>query len=472
MQRSPQMTNLIFILVLCVAIIVAFTFTKASEQNFAGRLEELARTLGLECFYSSARLPRLEGTIDGVRVTLRMNGDIAQITADPRGKIPRTLRLRPKVLKGRMGQLIGQQDIELGDDAFDEAVLVEGDETRAIAALDRETRKNVSLFVTMGGTVSSGLVRGRVANMRMEPSKAVGTVQLMLKIAKGLALPADPEDHLLLNAKKDPRPLVRLRNLAELVHYAPASTTTSQALKHGLGDASPKVQLYAAARLGRPAFPELARLAGNTKLKPSLRVHAIKTMARWVGEAEVRAPILALLSDRSEDVKAAAIGSLKTTRAKEVTDRLIRECKSASRGVAKALVNTLAGRQHPEFESAMLTLLACDGTAANVAAAKVLAAQGTIKAVEPLMEVSKGRGSDTDLKMAAREAIVRIQGRAGQRERGGLAVVHGKQGGGLAIAAEAGALATPEKLKQGELDFGEEVGEVESDSVSQDTGFA
>ena len=414
------MSNLLVAVVFIALMAGVFLFVRASEQKFASQLEDLAKTLGLECFYSSARLPTVEGTIDGIRVCIRISGDVAQVSADPQGKIPRTLRLRAKVLKGTLGQLIGQSDIKLGDGAFDSAVLVEGDETRAIAALDRETRKNVSLFVTMGGSVSSGLVRGKVPNMRLDPSNVVGPIQLMLKIARGLALPADPEAHLLENIKTDPRPKVRLRNLEELYDFTPGSETTKQALQVALKDSSAEIQLFAAIRLGRPAFRDLKRLARNTNVDENLRIQAIGSMARWVGEQTVREPLLALMSDRSEEVKAAAVRSLKTSRAAEVTDRLIEECQTALGRVAKALADTLAGRKHPKLEWALLKLLRCEGTAANVAAAKVLAAQGTIKAVEPLMEVSMGL-DDRDLRMAASEAISRIQARAGKAGRGGLA---------------------------------------------------
>lgn len=391
----------------------------------------MATTLGLAQTKSAWRTLAFEGAVDGVNLSIRMRGSGVQIEATD--AIPTTLRIaeRPEFLSFQRAL------IDTGDEAFDNAIMVEGGAPEVGAMLTQETRDRVFELVSSGGTVAAGRVGKGFRASAVGRNEIRSQVDLVLSVARGLSLHEEPWGRLLANSKSDPNPPVRLRNLTLLVKEDPTSELTQEALALALQDPDPQVRLFAARFTADAAWPVLCALTG-AEFELRLRCEAIRLLGRHVGEPEPRELLVELVQRPSSEIGLTAVRALRTS---------LVDAQSAAGPVAAALVETLAGHGRAEAEADRLRLLASKAPDTIIAAANVLGAQGSIASVEPLMTLSTGRAMDGDVKRAARRAINGIQARTEGAERGGLAVVEADHSGGLALAADEGALshAVPER---------------------------
>lgn len=376
-----------------------------------------------------------QGEVEGVHLSIRFRGSTAVVSAT--GEIPDTLNI------GERPQLASFQrlGVDSGDRAFDQTILVEGDTASAVAVLTHETRKQVLDFISGGGTVQAGRVEKTVRGGLRARNDLRHEIEGALRVAQGLSLQEEPWVRLRTNSTTDPITEVRLRNLTTLVRGNPKSEITQKALISALRDADPQIRLFGARFAGSEATSVLCNLTG-TGYGITVRCEAIRLLGRLVAEPEARTRLLRLLSDPSLEIAVAAIRALAGSQLEAVIEELIQESQSATGAVATALVDALAEHQHPEIEDALLRFLVSGDSETMASAATVLGIQGSLKSVEPLMKLATGRGVDGEVAIAARDAINRIQARSGGAERGGLAIVSADERGGLALAAEAGALST------------------------------
>ena len=90
----------------------------------------------------------------------------------------------------------------------------------------------------------------------------------------------------------------------------------------------------------------------------------------------------------------------------------------------------------PWGESTATTLLGDDEEAVRLAAARTLGAIGSIEGAVPALVPLRDKFMGGALKDAAKDAILRIQSRAGNPDAGGLAVVEEGAAGQLSVVEE------------------------------------
>jgi hypothetical protein len=130
---------ILFVAVLAVAIIVIAL--RISRRNDAA-WQSAAQTLGLEfvpsAAFKSRRMEGRVGTIDIVVDTFsEQHGNSSTTYTRYRAGYPDLglgLKLRKQTGLHRFGKVFGMQDIEVGDQGFDDAVMIKGDEPDAVRA--------------------------------------------------------------------------------------------------------------------------------------------------------------------------------------------------------------------------------------------------------------------------------------------------------------------------------------------------
>jgi hypothetical protein len=110
------------------------------------------------------------------------------------------------------------------------------------------------------------------------------------------------------------------------------------------------------------------------------------------------------------------------------------------------IVRALVALQVSESEPALVAALGLEPAPVRRAAAVALGDVGTLAAVDPLLRSAEGLLTSRALKEAAREAVRKIQGRAGPAETGRLSLAAGTEGeGALSLAPDGGALAVADE---------------------------
>ncbi len=155
------------------------------------------------------------------------------------------------------------------------------------------------------------------------------------------------------------------------------------------------------------------------------------------------------LSDPDPRVRLLAAGRLRDADA-------LREAvysKQLSLSKREYALRTLGSIDGAIQEDELVQLLSADGIAVRNAAIELLGHYGTVRAVEPLLPLSKGGLLGTPESAAAKKAIAAIQSRVSGAEAGGLSLTELAEGvGGLSVAEpdERGGLsmARPPKVAQ------------------------
>jgi hypothetical protein len=220
------------------------------------------------------------------------------------------------------------------------------------------------------------------------------------------------------NATHDPVPGVRKRNLRHLVERYPSSDETRRAAEGAEGDADPEMRLLAAVSLGgERASGVLLALARDSGVRSDLRVEAVERL-----RAARHPAVFEVARDVAPDADAA---------------------------LAQAAARALAELGDARAEPILIQLLGHESLEARSAAAEALGKLGTVRAVEPLLPLTKGLTTSAALKDAARAAVRAIQGRLGVVEAGRVSLTEEEaHAGALSIASEGGevSLAPPEEV--------------------------
>jgi len=333
--------------------------------------------------------------------------------------------------------VFGGTDHRVGDRAFDDRVVVGGDE-RVIGLLGHGTRQELlrcpytvrvadgRLTLTASGAVGDGeALRGQIAWARRLAGQLAGTPQTM------------PE-HLAAVAVADPVAGVRRRSLEVLRACSPAQAEAVAATV--LDDADGAVRVTAAGIVGRSDI--LLAVVGDAQEPESLRILALEAVRGQGVEAGVRL-VAANGSPRLWRTAALACPAVGTTEAAVALGSLApllapaawpseRKQRAVYVVAARAVAESLGQLPHaPEAEDLLLQLLLVDDTETVSSALRSLGAVGTVRSVQGLNGVVDGAGILTGLGGEARKAVRAIQARAGG-ERGGVALA-ARGVGGLAL---------------------------------------
>ena len=191
----------VVVLIIMAAIAIGRSVARAADEAWqaAGNRLGLRYTpIQKRLFGSKEETNRhLRGTVDGRKVRVYTytegSGDSqTTYTAYQVGFPPLGLGLKiaPQGFWGKVKKAFGSQDIEVGDEQFDEAFLVKGDHPDQIAAfLTPSRRVTVSRLITeyRGATVGDDRIWWRHTRVQRDPDVIVSTVRRLAGAANALA---------------------------------------------------------------------------------------------------------------------------------------------------------------------------------------------------------------------------------------------------------------------------------------------
>jgi hypothetical protein len=225
-------------------------------------------------------------------------GNATRVTV--RGIAP-FIAFRPESLGTRIERALGANEIQIGDDAFDRSLYVEGSEKVLRALLDAETRTLLRdafagrIVPSAGRAVEIVLyLRGGEMQVEFGDDVAAGgeplsqTLRSLLALAERLQDPPDLLARLAENAQRDPLPSVRRLILSTLARAAAEEPVTRAAMEQAArGDPDGGVRLLAALWLdrdGRPTLEALGHVGSAASVLP-LKEAAQGTRGRLVNVA-------------------------------------------------------------------------------------------------------------------------------------------------------------------------------------------
>lgn len=419
-----------------------------------------AQELGLQ--YAN---DEITGALQGCEVAVRTgyNTPTTNITVKGGGRFDHDLLLYSQSNWPGTEMGLDPEDVETHDPLFDAHVIVRGNQGRVLAVLNSKTRIAVKQFVDVG-FVREGNIEILIPYVIKDSESIVKLVQRAISVAEQLTQPADAMAQALAeNALKDPILEVRTRNrdcLMDLLCGAsrralysamkgrhPLKEETLREARHALRSKDPAQRLFAAMLVGDDAsFAVLESLAGDDSLPENLRVQTLLTLTALHPWDKVRSIMASLLSsDTPEEVLRWALAAIGIERESTLVGNVCALAASVSDKVARELARTLEKLGDSAAEAALLQLLSRNDTDVRLATVQALRYVGTVRAVEPLLLVEKGRGG-AELKIAVRGAIGGIQGRLGSVEAGRLSLVEQEDhAGALSIAHEQGALSLTDR---------------------------
>ncbi len=196
--------------------------------------------------------PSLAGEVDGVRIELDSyttggkNNRKTYTRARARAGLPPNLSFKPEHLGTGFIKLFAGPDVEVGDEAFDDAVHIKGSQATVLALMDQSTRAWLMEELEDNRLrIEDGVVRWEQSGVH----KQVETMSAGLLRAADVArrLSADPRtvpDRLAQRVASDAYEGVRALALRLLIERHRDSEACERALKHAESDESPRVRRY------------------------------------------------------------------------------------------------------------------------------------------------------------------------------------------------------------------------------------
>lgn len=349
-----------------------------------------------EAIVEGAVAPRLlvKGRIKGCHVeAARMSATGPshrwRLTARRDG-MPPGLTLRAETTGTTMKKLFLGEDVQTGDEAFDQLASLRGPEAVCVALMTGGVREALTGWFERGAAAAEGAVRCELL-LGPEASGLRAWLGRLAMLCNDLRLaPAKIATRLLANARNDPHSGVRLRNLELVAALAP-----KRIRRHApqlLADTDARVRVQAALAVGTRGVPTLIQACATPEsLESASLAAAIEALGRLASAAEASLerypePVLLALLDESR------FGDL------------------------------------------------------HLSVVRSLALRGTERAQPRLVELSRGFFTRGPLKLAAKIALRQIAEREGPTDRGRLSLAESAESGQLALSQErtSGSLSEPE----------------------------
>lgn len=393
----------------------------------------------------------LHGEIDGLRISVdlvrRTKGKLELDYTRVRAKAPTAatlLTIRGEDTWTMMQRFVGAGDVLVHDDDFDRRVHVQGDPAQVVSLLNADVRRLLVAFVeNHEGSLEAGelcLEMKGIVSSRLQLESAVDAIRTLKTALDVHAWMI--EERLAHNATHEVLAQVRRRNFSLLVERAPDVDLTRATATKLLDDADPVLRL-AAARVLRDdmAFDAMSRLVRSTASTEHREAALAFLLEHWPYERCVPAVVAALRTGRPT-LRIIAIEALVTNRDRSHLNLLAR-CSGMDDGaLAEVATRSLGLLGDASYEPVMLDRLDHRSDAVKLAAIRSLGRLGSVAAVEPLLPLTTGLRTTGFIKEAARDAIRRIQARAGPVDSGRLSLVdEHESAGGLSVASESGSLA-------------------------------
>jgi hypothetical protein len=284
---------LVVLLIVGVGVALAVGHVQKTEWNRA--VAAWAAERGVDVVPSS--WSGASGEIDGVHVAiesfLKRSGktSLRYTRLEVATELPGNTTLASETtFRSSVGRMLKGDDMRTGDDVFDSAILLRGDETELLARMNQPARELALAVVQSEAELSDGRFVLEMRGTRDALAALDASVDTLVAFAKAVRLNGPVVAHLAANAKGDPDAGVRARNLRELVDVYGSARETADAIAAGLGDRAAMVRLEAAlAKPGPAADAALEALVADETLDAALRVKAARTLA----ERRPQSPALA-----------------------------------------------------------------------------------------------------------------------------------------------------------------------------------
>ncbi|HEX7182045.1 MAG TPA: HEAT repeat domain-containing protein [Thermoanaerobaculia bacterium] len=339
------------------------------------------------------------------------------------------VRLRPEEDR----PLRRAREIEIGDPSFDDAFFVEGPMRLLCALLDEPARR---LLVSANAESRLEIVSGEIRAEMKEPASEI--LPLLVDVGRRFAQPMDAPRRLAENARWDPQPGVRLKNLLLLARELPGDPLTVEVLRAACSDESPEIRLRAARELGAAGRDVLLELAEGA-VSDALSAQAVSSLRGELPFERARAILIHSLRRRRLRTARACLESLGRGGA-EAVDTLAKVVMREKGELAVAAAQALGSTGSPGAEPPLILALRREPQDLQAAAANALGRVGSAAAVLPLKELAERSPRDPEILRATRQAIAGIQSRLPGASPGQLSLA-GDEVGQLSLAqAEAGQL--------------------------------
>lgn len=452
--------GLVVILIICFVALMIGLIRWGIKQSelWKQALATVAQRLGLvyvdggfwKASAASGTVDNMVLKIDSYTVsTGKSSQTYTRIVLDGGRKIPHGLQLKSEGMMSSIKKAFAGSDLITGDELFDERVFLKGHDLDTISRLDGNTRQ-AALAVVSGlkGTVGEGKIRITKSGLVRDPDKLESMARGVIALARGLAGgQKDPAERLARNAREDSDAGIRLNNLRLLTASYPQHPATATTIEKALDDPDSSIRLHAALA-GSENVETLRDLATSEGIPASDRARALKHLVAAVGNQAIDA-LREALSCHSVRVREAAIHGIGQVGDRTTQTLLIHLVEDPEPRIATALATALGFVEHPDVEQALLRLLEHDADDVKIATAASLGRVGSVKAVEPLLEYTKGLLLGGDLKDQARQAIESIQSRLGDADHGQLSLSPvGVASGGLSVEQAQGKLSQASEVSE------------------------
>jgi hypothetical protein len=357
----------------------------------------------------------------------------------PLRQVPRSFRvattklitLRSEGLGTSLEKTVGTSELQIGDEAFDQAVFVKGPPEILRAVLDSQMRSRLQCLV-------GGLRSGRVAVLDGDvcaempdpieetPSLLAEFLGDIVDLARKLDVPADIPGRIAENTRREREWQVRLRNLQLLWEKYPKSEATREAIAHARGDAHPEVRIKAAMASDEDGIATLLEMAADSSNDEEYAARAVS----WLGAAlptEKAVEILDLsLGARRLKTVVVCLDRLAYVGGADLVARFARILAMERGDVGAAAARALGASGGSAAEAPLLEALRKAKDPVTTAAAEALGRVGSAASVLPLKEAADtNRGP---LRRAAREAVAQIQSRIQGASPGQVSLAGGEAG--------------------------------------------
>jgi len=410
MSGSPTILAILFFGAI-IAVLV--------EMHTREKWKEAGQELGLS-LSGVLMFRQLHGEVDTFPVSIRPKGKHGhfEIIVEGRGRMSRELSLG---VENVFTRTVAGPDIQTGHPAFDYQARIHGDSVEALALLDHTTRQHVVRDIVEGG---ARVGNGRITLVKRKFEDVPQTVRRLAGLAWRLSIvPGEIAERLALNATTDPLPSVRIRCLEVLRTSYGRHDATRDAHRAALGAEHPNLRLAGAAFLGEEGLPALRELLLDETGDTDVRQRALRHFLDHAPAGEAVPVLQQLLDAPPAGMLPAIVRGLGRQAVPELLARTVDTIDRLDDETALDLAVMLETAAEDGAEPVLLRLLEREADTVRAAAAQALARHGTIRAVEPLLALTRGLRSSGRLKVVAQEAIRQIQSRLGDVEAGRLSLV-------------------------------------------------
>lgn len=291
------------ILAALLVIIVPTLIVLADRRGHRHRLKRIDEALGLGLDPVWGPSTTRAGEVRGCAVALSVRTadrtrTLFRMTIQLPAPLPIAIRREP----GRLRRALMGPDVQIGCPAFDALARLEGDEVMLRAVLYRRTRDALTPLLRDGGHFEGQMITaqwfGDDLGAEQPIRHALDAAAALRAAAEGVA---DPAEHLVQVAERDPLPGVRAGALRCMLRALPGDPRTWTATQAGLVDPDPGVRRIAATHLKRVDVLEGLLAPGVPEADQRAAVEALSDSPGGLDRVQAR------LADLSGTARAAAL---------------------------------------------------------------------------------------------------------------------------------------------------------------------